>query len=101
MYTYINVTWVLLLIDPVEIWPNPARGVVCARLAYQDGGMAVTLIIVNLLGRHVANLPLPKAAGGTSGSVTLKVPVSAPSGQYLLAVESDGVLQIVPLAIVR
>ena len=87
-------------ITAVSVWPNPASGVVHARLAMPEGRGMVRLTVVDLLGRHVASLQQPEATG-LEATVTLRLPESVPTGQYFLGVEGDGSRQFVPITVVK
>jgi len=84
----------------LAVWPNPARGVVHARLAVPEGKGVVRLTVVDLLGRRVMSLQQPGTMGGDA-TVILRLPESIPTGQYLLGVEGDGARQFVPITVVK
>jgi hypothetical protein len=89
-----------LHITAVAVWPNPARGVVHANLAEEEGHGVVRLTVVDLLGRRVMSLQQPEAMGA-EGTITLRLPESVPTGQYFLRVEGDGSRQFVPITVVK
>ena len=89
-----------LQISAVDVWPNPAKGVVHAMLAMPEGQGMVRLTVVDLLGRRVMSLQQPEATGA-EGTITLRLPESIPTGQYLLGVEGDGARQFVPITVVK
>jgi hypothetical protein len=84
----------------LAVWPNPARGVVHARLAGVEGQGTVRLSVVDLLGRRVMSLKQPGTMG-SEGTLTLRLPESVPTGQYFLGVEGDGSRQFVPITVVK
>jgi len=89
-----------LRVAAVEIWPNPARGVVHARLAMPEGQGMVRLTVVDLLGRRVMSLQQPETTS-PEATITLRLPESIPTGQYFLGVEGDGARQFVPITVVK
>jgi hypothetical protein len=84
----------------MDVWPNPARGVVHARLAGTEGQGMARLTIIDLLGRRVMSLQQPETMGA-EGTITLRLPESIPTGQYFLGVEGDGSHQFVPITVVK
>jgi hypothetical protein len=84
----------------LDVWPNPVRGVVHARLVVPEGQGTVRLSVVDLLGRRVMSLEQPEAMGSES-TITLRLPESVSTGQYFLGVEGDGSRQFVPITVVK
>ena len=89
-----------LRIATLDVWPNPARGVVHAKLAMPEGRVMVRLTVVDLLGRRVMSLQQPEAMGAEA-TVTLRRPESVPTGQFFLGVEGDDARQFVPITVVK
>jgi hypothetical protein len=90
-----------LLIEALDIWPNPARGIVYARVALPQGRTAVKLNMVNLLGRRVLALYPPETVGSGNAMLTLRLPESIATGEYFLRMEHDGGRLVVPLTILK
>ena len=89
-----------LRITAVDVWPNPARGVVHARLGLPEGQGMVRLTVVDLLGRRMMSLQQLQAIG-PEATFTLRLPELIPTGQYFLGVEGDGSKQFVPITVVK
>ena len=87
-------------ITAVDVWPNPARGILHARLVAPEGQGTVRLTVVDLLGRRVMSLQQEEAIG-PEDSITLRLPDSVPTGQYFVKVEGDGSRQFVPITVVK
>jgi hypothetical protein len=89
-----------LRIAAVNVWPNPARGVVHARLAGTGAQSIVGLTVVDLLGRRVMSLEQQETMR-PEATMTLRLPETLPTGQYFLGVEGEGSRQFVPITVVK
>ncbi|HPI87375.1 MAG TPA: T9SS type A sorting domain-containing protein, partial [Bacteroidales bacterium] len=69
----------------LEIWPNPARGIVDCRWSIFDGRGDVVLMIYDVFGREVAEIKVP----GKQDQVQINVE-SYPPGVYIAVLRNGG-----------
>jgi len=87
-------------ICPIDIWPNPVRDLVYAKLGLPNADGMIRLSVFDLNGRKVTSLQQPGMMNQET-VITLRLPDEISTGQYFLGFEGEGTKEFVPITVLK